>query len=464
MKINKPNIGFFLILIALLVIKWPHLDLPLFWDELGVYGRAVFYLIDNGISPLPSALPPELSRGHPTLFVTIHAAVMRLFGETIYVGHLFSLFLSGFYLLGIYKLGTFIKSKITGLIAVGIFVIQPVFLAQAHLILPEILLGACFIWAFYAYLKGNWIMYIIWTSIGILTKETAILIPCVVVTTEVGYKLFGLKEKINIKYMCLGLVPLLTFGMFLMIQKIQNGWFFFPYHLELISYDWVVIQRKMERFIRFLFVDQGRFLWGVVLLLSIGAIIKKMFSEIEKKWALIVLVSFLGIFVFTCINFYMDRYLFIILGPVVVLLSLVLVRFGVYYKRRYMSVVIAICIAFPALFYYTGDQYNYDVDMSYLSVIEANRMGVKEFRKEIYRGKKVYANFPMFLTVKDHRLGYVKEGDELIGKLSSNFNENYDYYFFSNPGALRPLPKSFHVFEMIKYDFAKVNVFWVKRN
>jgi hypothetical protein len=51
----------------------PHLSVPYFWDELGVYSRAALYLYDHQISLLPNALPPELSRGYPLLCAALFA-------------------------------------------------------------------------------------------------------------------------------------------------------------------------------------------------------------------------------------------------------------------------------------------------------------------------------------------------------------------------------------------------------
>lgn len=94
------GLGLCLLLFAL--SKLPDLNLPFFWDELGVYGRAAIYMHDHTLSLQPRHLPPELSRGHPPLLVFMYATLFRVFGANTTVAHVFTLSLALFLLFSIY--------------------------------------------------------------------------------------------------------------------------------------------------------------------------------------------------------------------------------------------------------------------------------------------------------------------------------------------------------------------------
>ena len=82
------------VILVFFLIKLHDVNIPYYWDEMGVYVPAAFHMKDAGhISLLPGSLDPLFSRGHPMLFTFCNALVFKIFGETITVGHLFALFL-----------------------------------------------------------------------------------------------------------------------------------------------------------------------------------------------------------------------------------------------------------------------------------------------------------------------------------------------------------------------------------
>ncbi|MCI5142755.1 MAG: hypothetical protein D3909_13730, partial [Candidatus Electrothrix sp. ATG1] len=75
----------YLLVTSFFLFKLIHLRVPYFWDELGVYSRAALYLFDHGISMLPDAMPPELSRGHPLLCAVFFVVPARRAGMGVYM-------------------------------------------------------------------------------------------------------------------------------------------------------------------------------------------------------------------------------------------------------------------------------------------------------------------------------------------------------------------------------------------
>ena len=85
MKLNKQRLYLvfcllsFVLVFSLLQFYFDLFTLPYFWDELGVYSRAAIHLYEHGPGILPSALPDELSRGHPTLIPFLFSLAFKVF-------------------------------------------------------------------------------------------------------------------------------------------------------------------------------------------------------------------------------------------------------------------------------------------------------------------------------------------------------------------------------------------------
>lgn len=74
-----------------MAFKWQDIALPYFWDEMAGYMSGVLYMQDYGISILPTAVPPDLSYGHPLLMHATMACIAEVFGNTPTVMHLTTL-------------------------------------------------------------------------------------------------------------------------------------------------------------------------------------------------------------------------------------------------------------------------------------------------------------------------------------------------------------------------------------
>jgi hypothetical protein len=53
---------FGLALLTFIILKIPHLSVPLFWDEAGVYGRMCYELADHQLSLHPKVIDQWVSR------------------------------------------------------------------------------------------------------------------------------------------------------------------------------------------------------------------------------------------------------------------------------------------------------------------------------------------------------------------------------------------------------------------
>jgi 4-amino-4-deoxy-L-arabinose transferase-like glycosyltransferase len=156
------TLGLSLILLVFVLAKLPDLPTPYFWDELGVYARGALNMKDTGhFSLLPSAMDPELSRGHPLLSYLGYALAFKLFGDTPVVGHSFTLLLAATALLTTYLFARRAIGRSAALIAIAVLAVQPLFYAMAGIIMPEMMLTLFSIGAMWGLLSRRWWLYLI---------------------------------------------------------------------------------------------------------------------------------------------------------------------------------------------------------------------------------------------------------------------------------------------------------------
>ncbi len=409
---------------------FPPLDTPLFWDELGVYGRSVWYLLDNTVSILPGDLPPDLSRGHPMLFVFLTSFWMNLFGETLIVGHLFMLLISVSLVISTsfiaFKLT---KSKTVGLIAGTYLFFQVPFMAQSELILPEVMLALFIIWAFYFLLKEKMVWYALFASLALLTKETAIIVPAI----GVAYLLIK-NRSVHIKSTLLAISPYLTFAAFLCIQKIQNGWFLFPYHTGLIHWELDYITTNFSNALYFLCVAQGRI--GISVALFAALIFGLATKTIRFKPTYLLIGSGLvivGMLLFSSINFYMNRYFMLLFPFIGILVGYYIVKIS----TRFVWVqIICFGLLFFPLRYLTNDtKFNYDVDLGYLYTVHNLKRGVQILEQQpgLKSTDKVYCDFPANFALKTPKNGYLGRLDSLSA--TKKWDDDWKYALIVKPSS-----------------------------
>src|SRR5690554_5266519 len=173
-KIFDSRLLAFFIIIVFIIIKIPHLDYPFFWDESYPYASAIHEMYQVGPSLSPSAISPELSRGHPTLFIFLVASWMKIFGTSLVAIHSFPLFISTLLSLSIYEISRRFFNAKTGLIALVLIIFQPLYLVQSSMVLLEIFLAFFALLSLYFYAKNRLIPLSICLLFLFYTKESGL--------------------------------------------------------------------------------------------------------------------------------------------------------------------------------------------------------------------------------------------------------------------------------------------------
>ncbi len=361
------HVLFALLCIILTVCQWKALWLPYYWDEAGVYAPAANALYEHGLSLMPGALDPEFSRGHPLLFVFLAASMFKLFGSSVLTAHVFAFFISLLLLWVVYYKAARYYGHTVGLITSILIAVQPFFVGLSTLLLPEILL-ALFAWlALTSFHENKYGMAGLYSTLAVLTKESGILLPITFTAYLLLQQILFWKEhkgKWNSRMLLL-FTPFAFFGLFLVVQKIQNGWYFFPYHVSTVSLEWPTVQKHFQDFFNFLIWNQKRYWWKWIMIAGLAsAIVKGTFTKnsLRNSFLLLLGVFIAGNLCASSLAFYMSRYVFLLLPALALIVSICL-----YTVARSIAVrgVVVLLLSVAALSTLDTNKFNYEEDIAY---------------------------------------------------------------------------------------------------
>lgn len=432
-KNNPYFTGLLVVILIFIGVKIPYLSLPFYWDEAWVYGPAIRTMEANGLGILPDALEPELSRGHPLLFHFLGAAWMKLFGTSLTVSHLFPLFLSVVLIAVVYLFGKkiFLSNKV-GFTAAFVLVLQPIFLAQSGLLLPEVLLALFSLLSFYFYLDNKRVLYVIAGILTVFTKESGLTVIATLLLWTLLETLFSDDGKKWKKYFINSLVialPLLPFLAFFIYQNSIYGWFFFPEHIGLISGSTGEIFNKLERYAAYIFIYQGR---NLLSFSSIIALLAVLFSgrtlETTESKALKIMLLFFAVYLFfSCMNFYSDRYTM----TVIPLLALFF-AFSVNKAFDYNWVPWALLVVVAGLqWQHVNKRSNSDHNLGYTDAIKTHQQAIDFCKEKKLQDKHFYGYFLMERYMENPYSGYVTEEDK-FHYVGGSYTGETEYLIFSN--------------------------------
>jgi hypothetical protein len=425
-KNNNITIGLILLIAIFVWFKWSYLSLPFYWDEAWVYGPAVKEMIKNGIGLLPASLPPELSRGHPLMFHFLAALFGKIAGDSVFYLHLFSLLVAVVFLMVFYK--NIKENKIFALFLTGVLAFQPIFLAQSGLLLPEMLLSLfCFL-ALKNYLNKAYKWYVFYASMALLTKETGVVLIAATGMFFLINHVSLITKNIQsfLKQSVIIVLPLLPYLVFLMIQKQQNGWYFFPEHIDYVQFSFKDVFEKLERYFSYVFLYQGRnvlFFTALVSIVVFWLKHKKLpFNKEHLLWFLFI-VSFL---IFSSLNFYSDRYMLPVIAPFICL-------FGSFMAKVFKKIwILPLVLVFAYVLLDRNHQLtNSDHNLGYANAVKCHQELVVYMIEKGMEDEKIYAYFMTREILQNPVIGYV-DSNHVFKNITKTFTNDIEYAIFSN--------------------------------
>lgn len=475
---------FFALCIIFGCIKILNLNTPLFWDEAWVYAPAIKEMAKDGISLLPHALSDSYSRGHPLLFFTTGAIWVKLFGGSLFSMHLFALTIAISFICTLFYIVKKIFDSTLALIVASITLVQPIFVAQSALDLPEVFLSLWAILTIYHFVRQNKIYYLFFGTLLVLTKESGIVIIaslllyqaisfCTNKITVQSLKLFILNSIISF-------IPMFFFVTFLVIQHHQRGYYFFPEHIALLNFNWHDFQEQLKHCYDYLFERQGRLYITYSFLILFGLFYKpipmvlRLFLVIGlvacvkiffRYWTLPdwVMILFIGVFtsifyyimhvkyavaskqaasllailfltsilylIFSSVNFITARYLFF-------LVPLMILYFSYYVKESlrfyaflpYAWTVLLMSVVLYGIFFYSNGLG--DDSPKYIQSVKLEEKIVRYLEQQNIRKDTINCAFTMNIALKDTNMGYLS--GRFFANTTGELNKNIKYIIYTN--------------------------------
>ena len=407
---NRVWLALGLVLLPFWTYKLRDLSLPYFWDELGVYGRAAVYLHDHALGLLPSNLPPEPSRGHPLLLPFTFGALFRIFGATPLVAHIFMLAGATGLVVSVFWIARWHWNATVALAAAALLLVQPLFLAQSTLLLPEVPLALACLWSMHAFSRKRYLLAGICTTLAIFLKETALVLDSVL-WTMLFVEWLRSRPKLR---SCLGsilalAVPALLFGAFLLIQKRQNGWYLYPLHEEHVNFGWNALKGGLFECVNCLLVEQGRLALSVVVTLWLLLRVLGQ-RESERRFVRSLAWTFalfgIGIVVFSAGNVFMKRYLLCLLPPLAILSGRALFELVRDQARVFLPAVVGLCLL--SLGDVKSPSFNCAYDMSFRESVRLQQEATRYVEDTVGTDTPIFSNFPPIFGLEDPRYGFAR--------------------------------------------------------
>ncbi len=434
--LNKLILYFLPLIIILFVLsRLGNLNLPFYWDEAWSYATAVFDMHENGLAILPGDANPNLTRGHPLLFYFLSALWMKLFGTSLTVVHLFPLIISCIILVAIYKITESLFNKESARIAVLLFALQSIFLAQSTLLLPEMLLALFTLLAFYAYYKKNWIYFSLFSVMLVMTKETGmVLIAALFFDKILLEKWFNRNSSrswsLLIRELAVLCIPVVVFATFMILQKTHFGWFLYPEHMGMTILDPEVILERLSSFSFKLLIQHGKITLLALALTGVFVLIRKKAISGQQAHVLILSSLFVLLYMlFSALNFFTTRYLLSVLTFFIICGAWIISELfsGRSHSRNLVVASLGLLFAYHSFIGYRSEA---DVSLAYKNTVILHQEAVHYAEKMQWQQTPLFSSFLMLFNLSDPNLGYLGNKDKRFVNLNKNPDNNYDVYLF----------------------------------
>lgn len=157
---------------GLAVFHFPFLSLPYFWDEAGYYIPAALDIYNGWLLVPESTLPI----GHTPLLMIYLALAWKLFGFSPLVTRIAMVSIAAATVTATYALGRRVTGREPAAWATVLLALSPMFFAQSTMVFLDLPAALFTTLAVIALLDGQMLMFAVVASLGVLTKETAVVL------------------------------------------------------------------------------------------------------------------------------------------------------------------------------------------------------------------------------------------------------------------------------------------------
>ena len=427
---NYDYIILFTILVLFVIYKSPLLHFPYYWDEAWSYKPAIEEMYINSPSLLPNSISVEHYKGHPLFFYFSSSLWLTIFGNTIFSSKFFALFISVLVLVVSFIFTRFLtNSKLSAVFVVLLIASQSIFVAQSTLVLPEMLLALLSLLSLYLYLKKQKILFVIFTSLLLLTKETGVMLLFSIILFEIinSYKsiLHNLKKTVTVNIYLL--LPIIPVALYFILQKILVGWYFYPEHIGFVEFG-DVFYTKLEGYLGYLFIYQSRNILSVIAIaFIIYSLIKKV--KIKTKPLMLFFIFIVSYILFSSVNFYATRYMLSLI-PVFTIMVVYIISSVI--KKEMFKGLVYVLVLTPVLIYTFTHNKNSDHNRGYENNIIVQQKMIEYCENNDLYNNSITTHFLMLVNLTDSIMGYLSASNKFNNISTYIINNSTDYAIISS--------------------------------
>lgn len=429
-KIKKTTFLFFFILgICFFVIKSQFFFLPLHNDEFN-HMEGVVNIVENNFFPFV-----EWWSYHPPLIFELVALTgsFLFFNNWILAARL-TIALFGFLtLVFTFFLGkSILKKESVGFLSAILLFFLPIFQAQSSLFHLAIPFTCFFLAFFYFYLKEKWLLYLLFGSFLVLTKEPAVIIIFILGIFDFLTNVRKGWRKRIIRLIIINL-PQFLFIAWMLLNKRYLNWYLWPYNIKFFSSDKPYQGVKsLLALVKISFWEEG--IW----ILTLGLILTILFSVISKKFKNTFFKKEIFLFFFTaaffCLFFYIGAYLpryILFIFPLLIIVLAAFINEVIKFKQKLGFVFLFLVILVFCLnwFHFSDKPITWAGERNYAYVnIILNHKKTVDFVNNNLPQAKIISHYP-FGTIFNWRFaGYVKvDSNRCLEIDDSDFENLHDF-------------------------------------
>lgn len=308
-------------LLVFILLKWPHLFLPAYWDEAWSYLPAVQAMADGMPGLWPGVIDVELYKGHPLFFYFLQGVWAKVFGFQLWTAKLLCLLFALLLLVQTYRVGyKLTDNRWIALVPAFLLGVHGMLLAQSTLVLPEVLMAALVLWSAFAYWQHRFWQAGFLMLLAVLTKESAIIFAGALGLHYLIGLIFRWREmpwRTMVKHLIYLSLPIAGYAIFLVWQHQLYGWWFYPDHVDRMLRGWGVLKARSQAFFDILFLFNNLRYLTVVFVIALVVVIARK-QKVNGRFLSLSVLMITTFWVFSAFNFFSNRYLLVLL-PLVVL-------------------------------------------------------------------------------------------------------------------------------------------------
>lgn len=405
------------LLLIIFVSKAGILNLPYNWDEMGAYMTPAHWLAQGGlIRAFPGFHPPYMFFGHPPALYLAVAFLFKVFGEKIWIAHLFVISLSFLGAYFSYLLASRLSNRTTGFFASLLLFFSPLYFAQSGMVHADIIVSSLGLMCVYFFFQERYLWYLLSGLALVLVKESG----AAIIFAITVYSFLTEKENPDRKIRALKYsAPLILLCLFFLAQKITSG-MFLPNQYFVSNRFFIITGRS----ITWAFVRQGRIVLTLLILASF--FLNKQSWKKEFNLFLLIFLFVTGTYTFIYCT---ARYVLPVF-PYYSILGAYALAHLFRDSKRLIAANIAVIALFIAMTYGsgTGSHGGFEEDMQYVDVV-LNHRDACTYVEQTFPDKAVLAEWPMNEAMRHPFLGYVSRPVKVM-----TAGEQYDVVVYTRQG------------------------------